>query len=212
MLVLLTSAVILLTAMLGARLWPTAVNTCSGLVGLQVQVLRDRCIWHPTYSALPLRRALLHTLAVGECCAALRCHWLERSVVCEPAEGGVCSHAQFWGRTILTHPPPFLQQQRAPAATARWARSCPTSSPTALSLTRYGTGALPGAGCCRRYSGQCKSPSACDAASSVSYCDVLQVLADLAEYRPPTAATTGQYSLKPERWREFDPFYPHYTP
>lgn len=40
----------------------------------------------------------------------------------------------------------------------------------------------------------------------------LQVLAELAEYRPPTAATTGQYSLKAERWREFDPFYPHYTP
>lgn len=75
MLVLLTSAVILLTAMLGARLWSFAVNTCSGLVGLQVQVLRDRCIWHPTYSALPLRRALLHTLAVGECCAALRRPW-----------------------------------------------------------------------------------------------------------------------------------------
>jgi hypothetical protein len=39
----------------------------------------------------------------------------------------------------------------------------------------------------------------------------LQVLAQAADYRPPTAASTGQYSLKRECWREFDPFYLHYT-
>lgn len=40
----------------------------------------------------------------------------------------------------------------------------------------------------------------------------LQALAEVADYRPPTAASTGEYSLRSECWREFDPFYLHYTP
>lgn len=39
----------------------------------------------------------------------------------------------------------------------------------------------------------------------------LQVLGELAAYAPPTASTRGQYVLRAEAWREFDPFYPHYT-
>ena len=33
----------------------------------------------------------------------------------------------------------------------------------------------------------------------------------MADYQPPTAASTGRYSLRRDSWREFDPFYPHYT-
>jgi hypothetical protein len=39
----------------------------------------------------------------------------------------------------------------------------------------------------------------------------VQVLGGLADYLPPTAAAKGQYVLRQEAWREFDPFYPHYT-
>lgn len=42
------------------------------------------------------------------------------------------------------------------------------------------------------------------------YSNAPQVLTAVADYQPPTAATTGRYSLKRDRWREFDPFYPHY--
>jgi E3 ubiquitin-protein ligase UBR1 len=92
---------------------------------MQVQVLRERACWHPTYSPLPLRRALVQTLAVGP-----------------------CSHSQLEDELPyeLAHSP-LLDQ----------------------------------------------------------------VLAQAADYRPPTAASTGQYSLKRECWREFDPFYLHYT-
>lgn len=38
-----------------------------------------------------------------------------------------------------------------------------------------------------------------------------QVLGQVADYQPPTAAATGRYSLKRECWDEFSPFYPHYT-
>ena len=38
-----------------------------------------------------------------------------------------------------------------------------------------------------------------------------QVLGEVADYMPPTAAATGRYSLKKACWREFDPYYPHYT-
>lgn len=38
-----------------------------------------------------------------------------------------------------------------------------------------------------------------------------QVLAAVADYQPPTAASTGRYSLARDSWREFDPFYPHYS-
>lgn len=39
----------------------------------------------------------------------------------------------------------------------------------------------------------------------------LQVLGEAADYVPPTAAATGRYSLKRACWKEFDPYYPHYT-
>lgn len=40
-------------------------------------------------------------------------------------------------------------------------------------------------------------------------CDA--VLAQVADYAPPTAAATGRYSLKRACWAEFDPFWPHLT-
>lgn len=39
----------------------------------------------------------------------------------------------------------------------------------------------------------------------------MQVLGEVADYVPPTAAATGRYSLKRACWHEFDPYYPHYT-
>lgn len=33
---------------------------------LQVILLRERSVWHPTYSPLLLRRAIVHILAAGE--------------------------------------------------------------------------------------------------------------------------------------------------
>ena len=45
--------------------WPPAFFT------LQVALLRERSIWYPTYSLLPLRRSVLHVLAAGgslSCC------------------------------------------------------------------------------------------------------------------------------------------------
>lgn len=40
---------------------------------------------------------------------------------------------------------------------------------------------------------------------------LMQVLGEVADYVPPTAAATGRYSLKRACWHEFDPYYPHYT-
>ena len=38
-----------------------------------------------------------------------------------------------------------------------------------------------------------------------------QALEQVADYRPPTTAATGRYTLKRGLWAEFDPFFLHYT-
>ena len=41
---------------------------------------------------------------------------------------------------------------------------------------------------------------------------VTQVLSEVAVYKPPDASSNGTYSLRPECWDQFDPWYLHYTP
>ena len=43
-------------------------------------------------------------------------------------------------------------------------------------------------------------------------CVCKQVLSGVAAYKPPNASSNGSYSLLPECWDKFDPWYLHYTP
>lgn len=117
---------------------------------------------------------------------------------------------------------PVSTAPQATAATARWKTSCRTSWPTVHTLTRRardgvhhaGAGALPRSAFHAPFEAQ---PPGLHPSQAQPGCGgqpqplALQVLAQVANYRPPTAATTGRYTLKRDCWREFDPFFPHFT-
>ena len=39
----------------------------------------------------------------------------------------------------------------------------------------------------------------------------MQVLSEVAVYKPPDASSNGSFSLRKECWDQFDPWYLHYT-
>ena len=132
----------------------------AGAAGLQVMVLRERSIWHPTYSPLRLRRAVVHVLAAGAQSAAQlpHAHWhRERATSCSPPWPLWCflepdCHCRFSAATVpiahchccaiaasLLHVLPLLPLPlvQGVVVTARWLTSCRTSWHTALTLTRW---------------------------------------------------------------------------
>ncbi|PSC67217.1 ubiquitin-ligase [Micractinium conductrix] len=104
------------------RLW---VRNGQQLLRLEAFYYSAYCVWHPTYSPLQLRRALVHILAAG-----------------------ARSHSEMADE---------LPYELAHSA------------------------------------------------------EFDQALEQVADYRPPTAAATGRYTLKRGLWAEFDPFFLHYT-